>query len=182
MKSAHLNCPLNMEEENVVAQTSEEQAEEVVEESQEETTEENPELTKAQQIAENQRIRAEKAEKELKKLKENKTVNSQEPVQHSTADIIALSKVHEDDVERVERFAKSEGISVREALKNDELKAILSLREEQRTTASAANVSTTRRSSAKITDEVLVSKASKGELPDDDEGIARLVAAKAKSK
>lgn len=181
MKSAHLNCPLNMEEENVVAQTSEEQVEEVVE-SQEETTEENPELTKAQQIAENQRIRAEKAEKELKKLKENKTVNSQESVQHSTADIIALSKVHEDDVERVERFAKSEGISVREALKNDELKAILSLREEQRTTASAANVSTTRRTSAKITDEVLVSKASRGELPDDDDGIARLIAAKAKLK
>lgn len=166
-----------MEEETQVVPTSEEQVEEVVEETQEE---ENTELTKAQQIAENQRIRAEKAEKELKKLKESKPVNSQEPVQHSTADIIALSKVHEDDVERVERFAKSEGVSVREALKNDELKAILSLRDEQRTTASASNVSTTRRSSVKLSDDVIVSNASQGKIPDDDEGIARLVAAKMK--
>ena len=169
----------NMEEETVVAPTSEEQVEVVEETSEEET--ENPELTKAQQIAENQRIRAEKAEKELKALKSKGEVNSKEPTpQLSTADIIALSKVHEDDVERVERFAKSEGISVREALKNDELKEILSLRDEQRTTASAANVSTTRRSSAKLSDDVIVSNASNGKIPEDDDGIARLVAAKMK--
>lgn len=167
-----------MEEETQVVPTSEEQVEEVVEETQEE---ENTELTKAQQIAENQRIRAEKAEKELKAMKAKGNVNSQEPSpQLSTADIIALSKVHEDDVERVERFAKSEGVSVREALKNDELKAILSLRDEQRTTASASNVSTTRRSSVKLSDDVIVSNASQNKIPDDDEGIARLIAAKMK--
>lgn len=171
----------NMEEETVVAPTLEEQVIEETPET-EEVEEENVELTKAQQIAENQRIRAEKAEKELKKLKEKNGESPKENPSLSTADIIALSKVHEDDVERVERYAKSEGLSVREALKNPELKAILDMREEQRATANASNVSNVRRGSTKIADDVLISNASNGKIPESEDDIARLIQAKMKQK
>lgn len=102
----------------------------------------------------------------------------------SLADAAAILKadVHEDDIERVEKFAKSEGLSIRAALKSDELKAILAVRAEKRTTADAANISNVRRGPAKVTDETLVSNARAGKLPDDDEGIARLIAARAKIK
>jgi len=73
-----------------------------------------------------------------------------------------------------------EGVSVREALKNPELKAILSLREEQRSTAAATNVSNVRRGQSKIDDGALLSNASAGKLPDSDDEINRLIAAKMK--
>ena len=174
-----------MEDENevVVPETTEEVIEEVIEETPEETIEEvKAKLAKAEEIAENQRIRAEKAEKAEKSAKEKKESKSDSTL--STSDLLAVMKanVHDDDMERVERFAKSEGVSVRDALKNPELKAILDLREEQRSTAAAANVSNVRRGSTKVSDEVLIQNASNGKLPEDEDGIARLVAAKMKQK
>lgn len=96
------------------------------------------------------------------------------------ADLRAIANVHEDDVERLERFAKAEGVSLKDAVKNPEWKAIEALRAEQRDTAASANVSNVRRGPTKVSDETLVSKASKGDLPEDDDSIARLMAAKAK--
>ena len=96
----------------------------------------------------------------------------------STEDVVALSRVHEEDIERVEKFAKDEKISVKEALKNSELKAILDMRAENRTVANATNVSNTRRGGGSITPEALLSRASAGDIPEDDEGIQKLVAAK----
>jgi hypothetical protein len=95
---------------------------------------------------------------------------------------IAKGTVDADDIERVQKFAKDEGISIQKALNNSELKAILAVRAEERTTANAANVGNVRRGPAKVSDEALVANASAGKLPDDDEGIARLVAAKAKQR
>lgn len=102
----------------------------------------------------------------------------------SNADLLAVMKanVHEDDMERVERFAKMDGTTVREALKSPELKAILSLREEQRTTATATNVANVRRGVSKVADDVLISNATAGKLPDSDDDIERLIAAKLKRK
>lgn len=102
----------------------------------------------------------------------------------ASSDLLAVmnAKVHEDDMERVEKFAKMEGTSIKEALKNPELKAILNLREEQRNTANATNVNNVRRGSTKVSDEQIVANASLGKLPEDDDAIARLVAAKRKLK
>ena len=101
----------------------------------------------------------------------------------ATSDLLAImsAKVHEDDVERVERFAKSEGLSIKEALKSKELKAILGIRNEERETAVATNIATTRRTAQKPTAEVLLEKASAGQLPDSDDDIAALMAAKQKA-
>lgn len=98
----------------------------------------------------------------------------------SSTDMFAILKadVHEDDVEKVTKFAKMEGISVKEALKNPELKAILNIRQEQRTTAAATNVSNARRGAQAPTGETLVENANKGKLPESDADIERLMRAK----
>ena len=167
-----------MEEETevVVPETTEEVTPEV---TPEETIDDvKAKLAKAEEIAENQRIRAEKAEQKIKTVPEKK----EEVGTLTSSDLLAIMKaeIHEEDVERVEKFAKDENLTIREAIKNDELKAILSVRTEKRATAQAANVSNVRRGPAKISDEVLVQNASKGLLPDDDAEIERLIAAKAK--
>ena len=102
----------------------------------------------------------------------------------SSSDLLAVMKanVHEDDMDRVEKFAKMEGVSIKDALKHPELKAILSLREEQRATSNAANVTNVRRGSAKLSDDAIIANAQAGKLPENDEDINRLVAAKLKRK
>ena len=106
-----------------------------------------------------------------------------EKAPNDMADLLAISRanIHDDDVERLERYAKAEGMSIREALKDPEWQAIHALRVEQRNTAGASNVSKVGRSPAKVTDEVLLSNAASGKLPDSDYEIQRLIAAKAKA-
>ena len=138
------------------------------------------EAEEAKELANNYKIRAEKAEKEKGKPTPMKT----ESRNLSPGDLLAVmnAKINEDDMDRVERFAISEGLSIREALKNPEMKAILDLREEQRNTAIATNVEGVRRGSVKITDDTLLHNASAGKMPDSDDDIERLIAAKMKYK
>ena len=185
-----------MENENevVVPETTEEVTPEVTTPNEEEGVEETLEevkarLTKAEELANNYKIRAEKAEK---KAKEGKEVVPQTPTPKATestnnltdSDLLALMKsnVHEDDVDRVKSFAKSEGITVKDALKNDELKAILDIRAEKRTTAQVTHTGNSRRGSTKMSDEVLLDKASKGDLPESPEEIERLMKLKRVNK
>ena len=101
----------------------------------------------------------------------------------SPSDLVAVMNagVHQDDMERVERFAISEGLSIREAVANPELKAVLDVRQEQRNTAVATNVENVRRGVAQVTDEGLLSQARTGNVPDRDDDIERIVAAKLKN-
>lgn len=138
------------------------------------------EAEKAKQIADNYKTRAEKAEKKVKEAPVAPA--TEQPMNLADATALLKADVHEDDIERVEKFARDEKTSVKDALKSDELKAILAVRTEKRSTAQAANVSNVRRGPSKVTDDVLLSKASKGDIPDGDDDIARLVAAKAKQK
>lgn len=95
----------------------------------------------------------------------------------STTDLYSLvaAKVSQDDVPEVKEYAKMKGITVTEALKTSFIKILLNDREEQRATAKATNVANGRRSSAKLSDDALVNKARKGELPDDDDELDRLI-------
>lgn len=156
----------------------EEVALETTVETEEETIEEvRAKLAKAEEIAKNQKIRAEKAESLAKSVK---TVEAPKPSpkagELSTKDIYALmdAKVPEQDIEKVQEIATLKGISVAEAIKLPLTRQILSDEAEQRNTASAANVGGSKRSSSKISDEVLLAKAQKGELPTSDEDIMRL--------
>ena len=140
-------------------------------------------LAKAEELAQNYRIRAEKAERKAKEP-ENK------PVQvHNTAigipnltsiDTIAIMRanVPEDDITDVVEYAQFKKISVSEALKSSTVKNILAEKEEQRTVAQATNTGAARRGTSKVSDEALAQKAYKGELPESDEDIRRLYKAR----
>jgi len=133
-------------------------------------------VAKLEEIGQNQKIRAEKAEQELKKVK---PVGEGTPKtsELSSKDLLALMKaeVNEEDVDEVIDYAKYKGISVAEALKTGVIKTSLAEKVEQRKVADATNTGVSKRSSAKLADDVLLSNASKGIMPDNDEDLSRLL-------
>lgn len=178
-----------MEEENIdQAEVSTQQEEEVLETSQEsndeqqddsETVEElKARLLKTEEIANNQKIRAEKAEDKLKSVKvETPSPKASKQGDLGSKDLYALmeAKVPQDDIDEVVEYAKFKGVSVAEALKTSFVKTTLSEKAEQRRIAEATNVGNTRRNSGKVSDDSIVSKAQSGELPESDEDLIRLI-------
>lgn len=151
-------------------------AEEAVEDVEVEEVVSKSEYEKLKEIAENQRIRAEKAEKKLK-VSEPQPEKPKDTQDLSTKDVLVLvqANVPSDDIDEVVEYARFKNIPVSEALKSPTVKAILADRQENRTVAEATNTGTVRRGSSKISDEALLSKASKGELPESDEDLRRLI-------
>lgn len=148
-------------------------------------TEDTPKYTESEMKS---YARAKKAEAEARQLKKeleaiktasNKPVAKVEPsekqdVQLTQLDVIALSKANipDDDIEEVIRWAKFNNITVKDALKDKTMTTILRDRAEMRQTAEATNTGNARRGSAKLSDEQVLSNASKGKLPDDPEELA----------
>lgn len=132
---------------------------------------------KSDELAKNYKIRAEKAEKDAKDAKANKP---QAENTLSTADFYALmqANVPEEDVAEVTDYAAFKKISVAEALKASTVKTLLAERKEGRAVAEATNTGTTRRQTAHATPDKLLENASKGNLPDTDEGLSRLAEAR----
>ena len=174
-----------MDNENVPAENSN-TAEEIVLETTEETvadetTEENVEdvkakLSKAEELANSYKIRAEKAERLAKAQKVEVKPEVSKP-NMSTRDYIALvnAKINEEDIQEVEDYAKYKGISIADALKVGVVKTLLAEKEEMRKTAQATNVSNARRSSATVSPETILAKARKGDVPDGEDDIEKLV-------
>jgi hypothetical protein len=134
---------------------------------------------KAEELANNYKIRAEKAEKKAKETVkvETKTEGL------SSRDTIALinAKVHEDDVDEVLDYARFKKIPISEALKSSVVKASIAEREELRNTANATNTGRTRSGSSKVSGDSLLEKARKtGEMPDTEDGIKALIDARSK--
>lgn len=172
-----------MEETNeaVVPKTTEEVTHEVTEDVVEEETVEilREKLKKAEEYGNNQKIRAEKAERRPKiEPKVEKPVETQSDLANSDIFTLVKANIHEDDIDRVRKFAIVESISIKDAIKNPELQAQLKVREEQRRVATATNTGPTRRSSTKTSDDVLLQNASQGKFPEDDSEIDRLVEAR----
>ena len=151
-------------------------------------TEDEPEVTveeikarlaKAEELANNYKIRAEKAES---KGKENKpqTAQPKKEADLSQTDLYALIKadVPEDAISEIKEVAKLKGISVSEALKTTLVKSILAEKAEQKATAEATNVGTARRTGTSLTPAAVLEKARKGELPDTDAGLEALLRAR----
>ncbi len=136
--------------------------------------ERNEELKKAKEVAENQRIRAEKAEKGKK---EEHDIHPD----LSTKDVLYLAKadIHEDDINDVLEWAKFKKISVSEAHKA--LKGTLDVRAEERKTANATNTGTSR-PSTQISGEAIEEKARRGIFSEKDEDIEKLVEARMQAK
>ncbi len=124
--------------------------------------------------------RLKKAEADLKDKKETKVEKKTAPktdTKLSTFDMLALQKANietEDDLDEVVRWADYNKISVAEALKSNILKATLSEKAEERTSAMAVNTGTGRRASGAVSDERLLADANKGIMPDSPDDIAKL--------
>lgn len=131
------------------------------------------ELAKAKELANNYKIRAEKAEKP-KEIKPTVKPNTAKDI--NAVDMYALleAKVPLEDMDVVRKYASMENISIAEALKTSIVKSILSDNQEKRNTASAANVGTAKRASNKVSDEALMENARQGKMPESAEEIERL--------
>ena len=176
------------EETVVVPETTEEEVtpevtttEEVVEEeteTQESSQELRDRLAKAEELANNYKVRAEKAEK-VNKSKPPTTANDL-----NSKDLVAImnAKVPEDDIDEVVEYAKYRKASISDILKDPIMKATLDLRSEERNVASASNTNSARRGSNRVPDDVLLSNAIRGKMPESDVEIARLMSAKYKAK
>lgn len=123
--------------------------------------------------------RAKKAEKALKEVKP--VEKPAETPDLSNKDILYLAKadVHEDDIDEVLEWAKFKKVDVKEAHK--QLKGVLDTKAEQRRSAEVTQTKGSRGAS-KPSNEDLISRASKGQLPDKDEDIEALAAAEMATK
>lgn len=130
--------------------------------------------------------RAKTAESKLKELKpkvETKVEPAPQGSDLKPGDIVALSKLNEDDIDEVIALAKFKNKPVKEVLKDSYTQAWLKTRDEERKTAAATSVGTTKRPSTKNTGESLLEKAENtGELPDSSEDLQRIVAARFAAK
>lgn len=124
---------------------------------------ENEKLKKAKS---DQELRAKIAENKLKKEGQTQSQPKKEDLTVNDAYVLLKSNIHEDDLEYVKKFAKMDGLSLADAIKNDELKAVLKVREEKRKTSEATSVGRTPRGTSQVSDEVILEKASKGHIPD----------------
>lgn len=163
--------------ETVVVETTETTTPEVTpevttpDEGAEESVEElKARLAKSEELATNYKVRAEKAEK---KAKETPVVEPKPENGLSIKDWKALQDVHDDDVEEVVEWAKFKKITVAEAKKSPHIVTLLKEKQEQRKTAAATNTGPARRGSVKVSDEEVVEKAQKGQLPEDPEALAK---------
>lgn len=146
-------------------------------------------LTKAEELAKNQKIRAEKAEAEAKKLKvvqpqENETPKNEDRKYSlkDIDDIATLSAIHKDDRAEVVDYADRNKITIAEALSRPFVKSFLGTQEEFRKSAQATSTGSGKRGSSKASAEDLLEKAKGGDLPDDSDSIAAIIAAKRASE
>ncbi len=179
--------------ENITQENDEiesESAEEIIAEIDGETPETTPEVTPEENVSEGQNNTVEDLKKKLAtaeaqkdhwkkkaKVSKDKTV-----AELSSKDLYAMidSKVPQEDVDEVVRASKALGISIPEALKSNIVKSILSDSADKRKTADVTNTENVRMGQTKTTDDELLANAKKGELPDNDADIERLIVAQSK--
>ncbi len=131
-------------------------------------------LTKAEELANNYKIRAEKAEREPKT-----TVT---PDGLSSKDVLYLAKadIHTDDVDEVLTYAKKMGVSIADAHKF--YSPILKEHEAERKSAAATNTKGSARGSAKDTPQDILEKAEKGEVLETTSDMQKLFEARINRK
>jgi len=98
----------------------------------------------------------------------------------STTDMYSLIKadVAPEDIAIVQKFARTEGVSIQEALKDSVLKSILDKQVETRKTSQATSTSATRKSVGQVSEETLYETARTGKMPESDADFKRLAEAR----
>ena len=130
---------------------------------------------KAEELAKNYKVRAEKAEALAKKSKGDDTPKKSD---YSLQDIRALADVHDEDVDDVTEYAKFKNISVAEAKKTPMIQTLLKDKEENRKSAQAANTGGGRRGATTPTHDQVLKDFADGKVSEDDKDIAKLVEAR----
>lgn len=130
--------------------------------------------TKAEEVARNQKIRAEKAEAEAKKPKKE----DRKEDNLSIKDWKALQDVPEEDIDEVMDFAKYKGVSIAEAKANPVVQTILKTRLEERKTAQATATGASRKTTSGNSTSDLLRKIDAGTLSDSEMPEARKLAFK----
>lgn len=149
---------------------------------------ENEAIRKANELANNYKIRAEKAERMLKQksveAKSADKVSKEGDIALSPKDYLALTehKVSSEDFDEVVRLSKVLGKSIAETMKDKVAKTILEQRAEERATALAANTSTARRGAKTESANDILEKFNRGIVPDKEEDIEKLVRAEIEHK
>jgi len=167
-------------------ETTENQEEVVIEETTEETQEQGNETEQTDVADLKKKIATLEAQKEhwRGKAATDKVVKTDsKPAKSELApsDLIALMSnqvIEAEDINEVIAYANFKKISVADALKSAAVKATLQEKNEYRKVAQATNSGTVRRGTSKVSDETLIEKARKGDLPDSDADIQRLVNAR----
>lgn len=95
---------------------------------------------------------------------------------------LVKANVPDEDVNEVVIYARSHNISVTDALKTAEVKAILGVKQDYRKSAEAASIHSSRYGASEISNEVLINNALKGSMPDNEEDINRLIKARIEEK
>lgn len=131
-------------------------------------------MSKAKELADNYKVRAEKAEKQLK------TAPKQEQKEnYSLQDIKALADVHDDDVAEITEYAKFKGISIAEARKSNIIIASLKEKQEIRQSAIASATGKAPRGGTANSGQAFLARLeAKGELPESEEDMGRLAQAR----
>lgn len=131
------------------------------------------EAQKAKELADNYKIRAEKAEKAEKSKADDFTPKNE----LSQMDIIALVRadIADEDMDDIRDYARLKKIAVKDALNSSVIKTLLAERKEERITAEATSTGNNRAGSKAITGNELLRKAESGEFPESDDDVEKLV-------
>jgi hypothetical protein len=121
-------------------------------------------LKKAEELANNYKIRAEKAEK-LAKQKQSEPSKQVTP-ELDNATLARIYGIEEEDFEEVLDMAKFKKLSIAETLKLGATKAILAEKAEFRKTAEVSNTGNARRGTSKVSDDVLLKNLADGKVPE----------------
>src|SRR3990167_2547560 len=139
---------------------------------------------KDRELAENYKIRAEKAEKKAKGEKgegDNKPEPKADGLSSKDAIAIARANVHEDDVDELVEFAQFKKISISDAVKHKTWQTLSTERGEERRSAEVANTKRQTGHVSKVTGDTLLEKARRGEAVDEKD-VDKLVDARIQSK
>lgn len=155
-----------MEDEKKETETPKNNEEAGQDESPKISKEELADLKKKAELADNYKVRAEKAEKKAKERSEEKTTE----VSMSPKDYLALTenKITSEDFDVVTDWAKFRNVPISEAIKDKTLKTILNERSEERKTAEITNTKGGQRGVVTPTLGDLESRFEKGALPESD--------------
>lgn len=124
------------------------------------------------ELAENYKIRAEKAELLLKGKKPptggapaTEPANDEPTLSYLDNYALTQANVQPEDVEEVVKASKLLNKSIPETLKDETFLAVLKDRVEKRATANATNTRTQRPTTGKVSDEEVLKQASEGKIP-----------------